>query len=89
MVRVARRVTCRFCGNDCEVEVDHRFPAAAVLKYGEAGRTTAPRCAIGQDRDMEVVGWCVDRAVRHEGWTGEIPTGLTWGKDSEPGRDRR
>lgn len=71
------REACRFCHVlDCAVAIDKRFPAAAAEAYAERGLTVAHRCAKGQAWDMRKTGWCLDRAVRHAEWSGEVPLGL-------------
>lgn len=70
---------CRQCGRpaeDCWVSVDERWPAAARKAFADRYQDFAHRCPKGQTHDMNRTGWCVDRAVGHPEWNGDVPKGV-------------
>lgn len=79
---------CRFCSRPvavCHEPVDKRFPVAAQAAYEAAALTVAHKCDGGQRDDLvktqrwaqHGLGWCLDRAVAHREWTGDLPAGVS------------
>lgn len=83
---------CRFCGRpqeECLLPVDARWPERAQEAFRNRNQSFAHRCAKGQAHDMARTGWCVDRAVGHIDWNGDVPRGVHEGVVLNRLRSRR